>query len=55
MKGSLYYTLLSLLGIAVAIYMVFLGVNGQTINPFILLLIGIFFAIKEVLDIITGG
>lgn len=52
MKGNqAYFVMLSVLGIMVGMFLVFMGVNGAGLNPMLTLLVGVFVTIKEILDI----
>ncbi len=54
MKGGMghpWFILLSILGILVGIFMVTQGMGGKSLGPSIVLIIGIFVVIKEILDI----
>ncbi len=52
MKGTpAYFVMISVLGIMVGLFLVFMGVNGTGLNPMLTLIIGIFVTIKEILDI----
>ncbi|MBI4015021.1 MAG: hypothetical protein HY365_03650 [Candidatus Aenigmarchaeota archaeon] len=52
MKGNhAYFVMLSVLGIMVGLFLVFMGVNGTGLNPMLTLIVGIFMTIKEILDV----
>lgn len=55
MKGSVFYMLWSVLGVLVGLFLVYNGVKGITLSPFVVLIVGIFFVLKEIMDMITGG
>ena len=48
------FILLSIIGIGVGVFLVNLGLNGQGIDATLTLIVGVFFAIKEVLDILNS-
>ena len=48
------FILISIVGIAVGVFLVNLGVNGQGLDPTVTLIVGAFFMVKEVLDILNS-
>ncbi len=51
MKGKMpLFIMVSLLGMLIGVYLIFLGKDGKSPSPFITLVIGIFFLIKEIWD-----
>lgn len=54
MKGkSSFFIGLSVLGILVGVFLAWQGASGQSLGPSLLLAIGVFVIIKEILDIIV--
>ena len=49
--GNMYLILLSIVGILIGIFMIMQGLDGKSLGPAVVLIIGIFVTIKEVLDI----
>jgi len=49
--GNMYFVLLSIVGILVGIFMITQGLDGKSLGPTVVLIIGIFVVIKEILDI----
>jgi hypothetical protein len=50
--GNMYFILLSIVGILIGIYMITQGLDGKSLGPTVVLVIGIFVVVKEILDII---
>ncbi len=48
------FILLSLVGIGIGLFLANSGLNGQGLGATATLLVGIFFAIKEILDILNS-
>ena len=49
--GNMYFVLLSIVGILIGIFMVMQGLDGKGLGSGVVLIIGIFVVIKEILDI----
>ncbi|MBI3051931.1 hypothetical protein HYY74_05755 [Candidatus Woesearchaeota archaeon] len=50
-----FFTALSVIGIIVGLFMVNRGMTGHELGPVLVLVIGLFVVIKEVMDILVAG
>ena len=55
MKGSGFFVILSIVGILIGLALVYHGFKGGSLAPIFVLFLGIFMAIKELLDILHSG